>query len=151
MAQSLSKQYIHIIYHIKTTSPHIREKEEAELYAYIGAIIKDNESIPIIINGVSDHIHILLVLSKNVSLAKIVEEIKKHSSRWIKTKAPHYSAFSWQGGYGGFTVSPSLHDKTKAYINKQKEHHKKTSYKEEYLLFLKEYNIEFNEDYLWND
>ncbi len=151
MAQSLSRQYLHIVFHIKTTSPHIRRNEETELFAYMGSIIKDNESIPIIINGVSDHIHILLVLSKNVSLAKIVEEIKKHSSRWIKTKSSHYSTFSWQGGYGGFSVSPSLHDITKTYISNQRKHHKKKVFKEEYLQFLKEYNIEFNKDFLWND
>ena len=151
MSQSLAKQFIHIIYHIKNNSPHIKEQEEQELYAYIGSIIKDNESIPIIINGVSDHIHILLILSKNISLAKIVEEIKKHSSRWIKTKSAYYSKFSWQGGYGGFFICPSLHDKTKKYIENQKQHHKTMSFKEEYLLFLKEYGIEYNEKYLWND
>ncbi len=151
MAQSLSRQYIHIVFHIKNTSPYIRGNEEAELYAYMGSIIKDNESIPIIINGVSNHIHILLILSKNVCLAKIVEEIKKHSSRWIKTKSDYYSTFAWQGGYGGFSVSPSIHDRTKNYIKKQKEHHKAINFKDEYKMFLKEYKIEYNEDYLWND
>jgi REP element-mobilizing transposase RayT len=121
------------------------------LYAYIGSIIKDNESIPIKINGVEDHIHILCVMSKNITLAKLVEEIKRHSSRWIKTLDPYYAKFAWQGGYGGFSVSPSLHDKTKHYIENQEEHHKKISFKEEYLMFLKEYGIEYNEKYLWTD
>ena len=121
------------------------------MYAYIGSIIKDNESIPIIINGVEDHIHILCVMSKNIALAKFVEEIKRHSSRWIKTKGNYYTKFAWQGGYGGFSVSPSLHDKSKNYIQNQERHHQKMSFKEEYLIFLKEYGIDYNEKYLWND
>ncbi len=152
MAQSLSKLYVHIIYHIKNNSQVIIRKQEKEkLYAYMGSIIKDNESIPIKINGVEDHVHILCVMSKNIALAKLVEEIKRHSSRWIKTIDPYYTQFAWQGGYGGFSVSPSLHDKTKRYIENQEEHHKKMSFKEEYLLFLKEYGIEYDEKYLWMD
>lgn len=151
MAQSLSKLYVHIIFHIKSNSCEIRKQEKDELYAYMGAIIKDNESIPFLINGVEDHVHILCVISKNISLAKLVEEIKRHSSRWIKTKSNYYSKFAWQGGYAGFSVSPSLHNRTKNYIAKQEEHHKKMTFQEEYLLFLKEYNIEYNEQYLWTD
>ncbi|VBB47352.1 conserved hypothetical protein [uncultured Paludibacter sp.] len=151
MSQSLSKMYVHLIFHIKTTSVVIREKEEKELYAYIGSILKDIECIPILINGTKDHLHILCVMSKNITLAKMTEEVKRHSSRWIKTKDNYYKSFAWQGGYGGFSVSPSLHDKTKYYIQNQKEHHKKMTFQEEYLLFLKEYRIEYNETYLWTD
>ena len=151
MAQSLSKLYVHIIYHIKNPLVKIRKEDKNQLYAYTGSIIKDNESIPIKINGVEEHIHILCVMSKNIALAKFVEEIKRHSSRWIKTLDPYYAKFAWQGGYGGFSVSPSLHDKTKYYIENQEEHHKKMSFKEEYLIFLKEYGIEYNEKYLWTD
>ncbi|MCD6112553.1 MAG: transposase [Bacteroidales bacterium] len=151
MAQSLSKLYIHIIFHIKNPYAEIRKEDKNDLYAYMGSIIKDNNSIPILINGVEDHVHILCVMSKNISLSKLIEEIKRHSSRWIKTKNPHYSKFSWQGGYAGLSVSPSLHDKTKRYIKNQEEHHKKISFKEEYLLFLKEYGINYNEDFLWEE
>jgi putative transposase len=151
MAQSLSKLNIHIVFHVKYNSCLIRKQDKNDLYAYMGTIIKDNESIPILINGVENHVHILCIMSKNIALAKLVEEIKRHSSRWIKTKDRYYSRFSWQGGYGGFSVSPSLHEKTKSYIARQEEHHKKISFKEEYLLFLKEYCIEYNEQYLWVD
>jgi Transposase and inactivated derivatives len=151
MAQSLSKLFVHIIYHTKTTSVIIRKEDRNDLYAYIGAIIKDKNSIPILINGVEDHVHILCVMSKNITLAKLVEEIKGNSSRWIKTLNPYYKNFAWQGGYGGFSVSPSLHDKTKKYIANQEEHHKKITFQEEYIMFLKEYNIEYNEQYLYTD
>jgi hypothetical protein len=90
-------------------------------------------------------------MSKNIALAKLVEEIKRHSSRWIKTKDLHYAKFAWQGGYGGFSVSASLYGITKHYIEKQEEHHRKKTFKEEYLQFLNEYGIDYNEDYLWDD
>ena len=151
MGQSLSKMFIHIILHIKKNSVKIRSEDKNSLYAYMGAIIKDKDSIPIRINGVDDHVHILCVMSKNISLVKLVEEIKKHSSRWIKTTNPYYNKFTWQGGYGAFSVSSSLHNKTNDYIENQEKHHKKMSFREEYLMFLKEYNIDFDERYIWSN
>jgi REP element-mobilizing transposase RayT len=151
MSQSLSKLFVHIIFHVKNNALKIRNQEKNELYAYMGSILKEHNSIPIIINGVEDHVHILCIMSKNVALAKLVEEVKRHSSRWIKTKAPHYSKFAWQGGYAGFSVSPSLHDIAKRYIVNQEVHHESKTFKEEYLMFLKEYGIEFDERYLWQD
>lgn len=151
MGQSLSKIYVHIIFHTKNSVGIIRKNEMNSLFAYVGSIIKDNGSIPIIINGVENHIHILCVMSKNSTLAKLVEEIKRHSSRWIKTLDNHYKDFKWQGGYAGFSVSPSVVEKTKKYIQKQEEHHRKKKYNEEVLLFLNEYKIEYDEKYLWND
>ncbi|HBL76063.1 MAG: transposase [Bacteroidetes bacterium GWF2_42_66] len=151
MAQSLSKLYIHLIYHVNYPFVPILDKDKSDLYAYIGSIIKDNESIPIIINGTEDHIHILCVMSKNIALAKLTEEIKRHSSRWVKTRGTHYKQFAWQGGYAGFSVSQSLHDKTKGYIQNQEEHHKKMTFKEELIAFLKEYGIDYDERYLWTD
>ena len=117
----------------------------------MGSILMDNHCIPIIINGVENHVHLLFVLSKNIVLSSIMEEVKKHSSRWIKTIDLYYENFKWQGGYGGFSVSQSLHYITKRYIENQEEHHKKTSFKQEYLKLLKEYDMDYNEDYLWTD
>lgn len=151
MPQSLSKMDVHIIFHIKGKCTKIQSKDKGSLFAYIGAIVKDNNSIPIIINGTGDHVHVLCIMSKNMTLAKLVEEIKKHSSRWIKTLHTDYLEFAWQGGYGGFSVSQSLHDKTKRYIENQEKHHMKMTFKEEYLMFLNEYGIEYDERYLWVD
>lgn len=151
MSQSLSKLYVHLIFHIKDSLVPINNEDKKDLYAYIGAIIKENSSIPILINGTGDHIHILCVMSKNIALATLIEEIKRHSSRWIKTRGTHYKQFAWQGGYAGFSVSQSLHDKTKDYIQNQEEHHKKMTFKEELIAFLKEYGIEYDERYLWTD
>lgn len=151
MSQSLSKLYVHLVFHIKYSSVEIRSIDKEKLYAYIGSVIKSNESIPIIINGTNNHIHILCVMSKNISLAKLLEEIKRHSSRWIKGIDEYYKTFAWQGGYGGFSVSPSVFEKTKRYIEKQEEHHQKMNFQDEYRMFLNEYGIEYDERYVWDD
>jgi putative transposase len=151
MGQSLSKLYVHLVFHTKNSLIQIRKEDKNDLYAYIGSIIKDNDSIPILINGTEDHVHVLFVMSKNIALAKITEEIKRHSSRWIKTRNPNYKQFGWQGGYSGFSVSQSLHEKTKEYIKNQEEHHKKMTFKQELIAFLKEYGVEYDERYLFTD
>ena len=151
MSQSLSKLFVHIIFHTKNSCTLIRFEDKARLYAYIGSVIKDRGSIPISINGIKDHVHILCVMSKNIHLALLTEEIKRHSSRWIKTLDPYYSNFAWQGGYAGFSVSPSVVNRTKRYIENQEEHHKKRTFEEEYILFLKEYRIEYDKQYLFSD
>jgi REP element-mobilizing transposase RayT len=151
MAQSLSKLFVHIIFHTKNSYVLIRNEDKARLYAYIGSVINDRGSIPILINGIKDHVHILCVMSKNISLAQLTEEIKRHSSRWIKTLDSYYSNFAWQGGYAGFSVSLSLVEKTKKYIENQEEHHKKKTFKEELILFLQEYKVEYDERYLFTD
>ena len=149
MSQSLSKLYIHIVFHTKYNQNLIKTDVESELYAYLGGILKENKSVPIAINGVEDHVHILCIMSKNISLADLLEELKRNSSRWIKTKGSDYTDFAWQGGYGGFSVSQSKVDVLKRYIENQKEHHKNETSKEEYLRFLKEYNVDYDPNYLW--
>lgn len=149
MSQSLSQLYVHIIFHTKYNQSLIRPEVEKELYAYIGGVIKENGFVPIKINGTEDHIHILATMSKNIALAKFVEEIKRNSSRWIKTKGLEYQDFAWQGGYAGYSVSQSVVERVKKYIENQKEHHKKVSFKDEYVQFLAEYKIDFDENYLW--
>jgi len=149
MSQSLSKLYVHIIFHVKDERIAIRPEDENELYAYIGGIIKQNSSFPIKINGTGNHVHVLSTLSKNLSLAKFVEEIKKNSSRWIKTKNINYKHFARQGGYAGYSVSQSKIRVVTRYIEHQKEHHQKQSFKDEYLKFLQEYAVVFDDNYLW--
>lgn len=149
MSQSLSKLYVHLIFHVKNNVGLIRPEDEKELYTYIGGVVKLSKSIPVNINGTDDHIHVLCIMSKNVSLADLLEDIKKNSSRWIKTKGAHYQNFAWQGGYAGFSVSQSKVDVVSRYLDNQKEHHKHQSFRDEYIQFLNEYGIEFNEEYLW--
>lgn len=149
MSQSLSKLYVHIVFHTKYSQDLIKSDVETELYAYMGAILKQIKCVPIVINGIENHIHILCIQSKNQTLAGLVEEVKRNSSRWIKTKGLSYKDFAWQGGYGGFSVSQSKVNVVKRYIQNQKEHHKAESAKDEFISFLQKYGIDYNENYLW--
>lgn len=151
MAQSLSKIYLHIIFHIKTTSPKIKVNDLERLHAYIGELINKVGCKNIWTAGVEDHVHILCALSREVTVAHLIEEVKRNSSRWIKSIDGHYNRFSWQGGYAALSVSQSSVERTLAYIKNQREHHKKYSFQEEYLKFLQLYNIEYDERYVFID
>ena len=151
MAQSLAQVYIHLVFHTKYNSVTIREDELPALFAYIDGIIVNKKSMVIQIGGVPNHIHILCTLPRTVSMADFVEDIKKCSSKWIKTLNPYYSQFAWQGGYGIFSVSASAVEKVKQYVMSQKEHHRKMTFREEYEAFLQAYNIEYNPEYVFRD
>ena len=149
MSQSLSKMYVHAIFHVKNNECLLRQEDEKELYAYMGGLIKLSHSIPVIMNGTDNHVHVLCIMSKNISLSHLLEEIKTNSSRWIKTLGPHYREFAWQGGYAGYSVSHSRVEAVRIYIENQKEHHKMQTFQDEYIQFLKENDVEYNDDYLW--
>ena len=149
MGQSLSQLYIHLTFGTKDRYPFIKHDWNSQLHSYIAGIMKNNESPALIINSVPDHIHILFRLSKNYALAKVVENIKKESSKWIKANTP-VSNFAWQAGYGAFSVSSSKVEIVKKYIINQKEHHKKITFKEEVEEFIQNYDlIEYDVEYFW--
>jgi len=150
MSQSLSQINVHIIFSTKHRRRLIKTETESELFAYMGATISRMGGSPFLINGDKDHIHVFSSLPRTVTVAKYVEEIKKTSSSWIKTKDRSYSKFGWQDGYAIFSVSSSKKDVVIKYIANQKEHHEKSSYQEELLLFLKEYGVSYDEKYLWD-
>jgi REP element-mobilizing transposase RayT len=139
MGQSLSQMYIHLIFRTKYGQPYIQENIESSLHAYMAGILKNMESPALKINSVPDHIHILFRLSKNYALAKVVEEVKKQSSKWMKEKG--VNGFTWQIGYGAFSVSSYKVDVVTNYIIRQKEHHKIVTFKDEIEKFIKEYNV----------
>ena len=151
MAQSLCKIYIHIVFHIKSTSIPVNESDLPSLFAYIGGVLKKVNSTPVQIGGTENHVHVLCSLPKTMTLAKLVEEIKRNSSRWIKKKNPHYEKFAWQGGYGAFSVSASVIKASSEYIKNQKQHHTLSTFRDELLLFLKKYKIAHDERYLFTD
>ena len=151
MPQSLSKIYLHVIFHIKTTSPAIRPDDLERVHAYIGQLVNATGCTNIWTGGVEDHVHCLCMLSREVTVAHLVEELKRNSSRWLKTLDTRYAAFEWQGGYAVFSVSQSVADTTLTYIKNQREHHKKVSFQDEYRKFLELYNIDFSEEYVFRD
>ena len=151
MPQSLSRIYLHIVFHIKTTSPQIDESHLERVHSYIGQLVNSTGCSVIRVGGIGDHVHVLCLLSRNETVSHLVEEIKRNSSRWIKTLGQEYECFAWQGGYAVFSVSESLINKTIEYVINQKEHHKKLSFNEEYIQFLKLYNIDYDERYVFED
>ena len=130
-----------LLFHTKENVKLIREDIENELFSYLGGILKNYKSIPLQIGGTSDHIHILCTLPKTMALADLAEEVKKSSSKWIKTTGLHYTKFYWQDGYGGFSVSNSGVDAVKRYIMNQKKHHEKVSFMDAYNNLLDTYGF----------
>jgi len=136
MPQSFVYNYMHITFSTKNRQAFIDKNISSELFSYLGGICKKKECNPIIIGGHKDHVHILCLLSQKMALMKLIEQIKSHSSKWIKTKGKQYQNFYWQRGYGGFSVNPTEIEIVEKYILNQEEHHKKMTFKEEYRAFL---------------
>ena len=150
MPQSLSNVYVHITFSTKKRHPFIDDNIKEELWSYIGGICKEMECYPVRVGGHNNHVHICCLLSKKITQIKLLEEVKKASSKWIKTKGIQYSKFYWQDGYGIFSVNPSEVEKVVEYIENQHEHHKKRTFQQELLAFLKKYKMEYDERYLWD-
>jgi putative transposase len=150
MGQSLVKNYLHIVFSTKHRESLIHSPYENELHSYLGGICKNLECHPIKIGGYAEHIHILCMLSKKVTLIKLLEEVKSHSSKWMKTKDASLKNFYWQDGYGAFSVNPSEVSVVIGYIENQKEHHSKKKFQDEYRAFLKKYEVEYDERYVWD-
>ena len=152
MPQSLSRIYTHIIFSTKHRVKFIDDAIEASLFDYLGGTCKKFESNPIRVGGYRDHVHILCQLSRKIAAMKLVEEVKKSSSKWIKTQGEQYENFYWQNGYGIFSVNPKKIDIVERYIRNQKAHHERKSntFKKEYVSYLNAYQIEYDERYVWD-
>lgn len=151
MPQSLSQIYIHLVFSTKNHQPFIDDQIAPELHAYMAKILYDECSSPAkIIGGIEDHVHILLNLSRTCTVAHLVEMVKKRSSKWIKTKDVRFRDFQWQTGYGAFSVSSSGIDAVTKYIANQREHHRKSSFKDEFRGLLDKHKMEYDEGYVWD-
>lgn len=150
MAQSLAKNLIHLIFSTKHRQPLLTPEIRPDIHAYLGGILRELDCPSLCIGGVADHVHILFQLSKNLALSKAIEELKKSSSKWVKTKSPSLKDFYWQNGYGAFSVSPSNTPTVIRYIERQEEHHRKLSFQDEFRQFLRRHQVEFDEQYVWD-
>jgi putative transposase len=148
MPQSLANILVHAIWSTKDRRALISDDVRAGLHGYLAGILKNLESPALIINSVADHIHVLCQLSKNVAACKLIEEVKKSSSKWMKQNG--IAEFTWQSGYGVFSVSQSNADAVREYIGGQAEHHKKRDFKDEFREFCKRYNVAMDERYVWD-
>lgn len=151
MSHSLTRLYAHIIFSTKDRYPYLVEKSiREETHAYLGGVLKLLDFQPIIIGGIADHVHILSQMSKNHPVSKVIGELKRVSSIWIKTENPDLSQFYWQNGYGAFSIGKSDINTVERYIRNQEEHHRGKTFKEEFLSFLHKYEIEYDERYVWD-
>ncbi len=150
MSQSLTKNLIHLVYGTKHRRRWISKDHRMSLFAYQAGILEEWDSPAIVIGGVEDHVHALFALSKNHPLKKIVEEMKKGSSKWMKVDGPKNPDFYWQAGYGAFSVSHSNLLEVKRYIENQDEHHLKMTFQEELRLLLHRHEIDFDERFVWD-
>ncbi|MBI3830967.1 MAG: IS200/IS605 family transposase [Planctomycetes bacterium] len=150
MPQSLASIYLHIIFGTKNRQPHIDPAIEPRLHAYLGGIFRDHGSPALSVGGMADHVHVLCSLCKTIAVADLVEEVKKSSSKWIKTQGPEFRFFHWQKGYAAFSIGKSGERGVRAYIARQKEHHRKKTFQDELREFLRKYEVEFDERYVWD-
>ena len=149
MSQSLVKNLVHLVYSTKNRHGWIHKDVRKELCAYRAGIFKEWQSPAQKIGAVEEHIHALFSLSRNYPLKKIVEEVKKGSSKWMKTQGSQFKDFYWQNGYAAFSVSQSHLDKVSRYIENQDEHHRKMTFQDELRNLLRKHRIEYDERYLW--
>jgi|SRR5882672_10656140 len=150
MSQSLSSILIHLVFSTKNREPFITPAIETELHPYMAKVFRELKSPSLTIDGTSDHLHILFSLGRVITVADLVEEVKTESSKWIKTKGREFRIFHWQAGYGAFSIGQSNVEILKRYIRAQKKHHRLVTFQDEYRKFLKRYQIEYDERYIWD-
>ena len=150
MAGTYSQLYIQIVFAVKGRENLIQKTWSDELHKYIAGIIKGKEQKPIIVGGMPDHIHAFVGLRPSMAISDLVRDMKNNSSNFINERKFVRGKFSWQEGYGAFSYSHSHIQKVYEYIVRQEEHHKKRTFKEEYAELLKNFEIEYNEKYLFD-
>jgi len=149
IANTFSQIYIQTVFAVDGRLCLIRPEFKEEIYKYITGIVRNNGQKLISINGMSDHVHILIGLKPAMALADLVRDIKADSSNFINKKKWVRGRFSWQEGYGAFSYGHSQLDTIIRYIQNQEQHHRRRSFKDEYLTWLKKFEIPFEEKYVF--
>jgi len=150
MAQSLAKVLVHLVFSTKERRPWIDDALARDLYLYLAATARGLGCPAQEVGGTADHVHIVFSLSRTVSLASSVEDVKKGSSKWAKTRGEKYRDFAWQGGYGAFSIGESGLAACTRYIREQAKHHERMDFKVELRKLLRKYGVEHDERYLWD-
>jgi putative transposase len=149
--QSLSNVLVHLVFSTKHRQPHLQSPElRGVITAYMVGILRNIKCPSLIIAAVADHVHILCSLHRTVTIAQLIEELKTNSSVRIKQEGPASRDFHWQNGYGAFSVSPSNVEQVKTYIANQEEHHRTSTFQDEYRNILERHGIECDERYVWD-
>ena len=150
MPQALAKIYLHLIFSTKNRERSLPDDVRDDLHSYMGGILHGLGCSPIEINTEPDHAHVLFVMTRTETISNVVGQLKKSSNDWLRNRDPQFRHFYWQGGYGVFSVSQSAVEEVRQYIRDQREHHKQVSFQDEFRTFLKRYEIEFDERYVWD-
>ena len=141
---------VHLIFSTKNREPVLTPAVRAELFPYLAVVLANDGCPSLRVGGVADHVHLLFGLSRTRSLAEVVENVKTSSSKWVKGRDPTLAHFHWQAGYGTFSVGPSDADDVVEYIVRQDEHHRTTTFQEEFRAFLGRHEVAFDERYEWD-
>ena len=150
MPQSFCQLYAHLIFSTKNRQPTVVDDIRPRVHAYLATVAREVGSSYVVVGGVADHVHILLDLGKSHPPSKIVEKLKRESSKFVKTLGPKYQDFYWQRGYGMFSVSPTHREACERYVRNQEEHHRSKSYREELIEFFQRYQIGYDDRYIWD-
>ena len=150
MPQSLSYLLTHIVFSTKDRAPVLDPVVRSPLHAYLATVARSVDCECFRVGGIADHVHLAVRLSRTITMAQLIEELKTSSSKWLKTQSPALATFAWQRGYGAFSVGPSDLDALLHYIDTQEEHHRTRTFQDEYRAFLKKYGIDYNERYVWD-
>jgi len=150
MPQSFAAVHLHCIFSTKQRVPYLSQQFAPRVHEYIGGSIRGTKSIPLAIGGMPDHVHLLVGMGREVTIADLIKTVKTSSSRWIHDTFPELTAFSWQSGYGVFAVGKDRIEGVKGYIARQEKHHQKKTFQQEYLEFLEAHGIEWDERYVWD-
>jgi len=150
MSQSLAKIYTHLVFSTKGRTETLPKQHLAEVHAYVAEILNQNHCPAICVGGTANHIHVLYIQSKTMSLSDTVRLVKANSSKWINEKNGKFNPFCWQDGYGAFSISQSHVEAVKGYIEGQEEHHKKVDFMDEFRKLCKIYDAPLDERYAWD-
>ena len=150
MPQSLANVLVHIIFSTKNRTPSILSEVQNSLYVYLATACRSCNCPAHKIGGTNDHVHIACSLSRTITLAELIGKIKADSSKWLKAQGDALAGFSWQNGYGAFSIGQSQLDRVKHYIAGQVEHHRVRSFQEEFREFLRRYEVQYDEQYVWD-
>ncbi len=151
MPQSLAQIYLHIVFSTKERRPFLQDSSvRNETHKYLGGTCNNLECPVLCVGGVADHVHILCRFGRTISVADLIKELKRESSKWLNTKAAGLADFHWQNGYGAFSVSPSHIEALRHYIATQEEHHRGATFQGEFRRLLSKYGLEWDEHYVWD-
>jgi REP element-mobilizing transposase RayT len=150
MPQSLAKIIVHVIFSTKDRTACLAPSLRPALHAYLATVARNVGCECLRAGGVADHVHLAVGLSRTLTVAKLVEELKTSSSKWLKTQAAELVHFAWQRGYGAFSVGPDDVSALIVYIDGQEEHHRQRTFHEEYREYLRTHDIAFDERYVWD-